>query len=156
MVEVPEGCTALLDFTGQPLCDVDATPVGGLCDSFWDCGAPEFEEYVFTDDELYRAFLKARAFQLKRDWRRETVEAAARGLFGADAFIVDERPGLVVISAGRPLTDEERSTIHLFRQVMPVAPGIQVSIVSQVEDVPFFGFGVGWGGLCESIWAQPT
>lgn len=156
MVDVPDGCVALLDFAGSEICDSNTTPVGGFCESFWDCGAPEFEEYCFTDDELYRAFLKARAYQLRRDFRRETLEASAKGLFGPDAFIVDERPGSIRLSAGRPLSESEKSILHLFRQVLPVAPGIQITIVSQVEDIPFFGFGVGWGGVCESIWAEPT
>ena len=154
--DVPEHCSVVVGWTGSSLCEGSDKPISGLCESYWDCGVPEYEEYCFTDDELYRAFLKARAYQLRKDWRRETLTEAARGLFGPDAFIVDEAPGVIRVSAGRALAEDEKAMLHLFRQVLPVAPGIRVKIVSQVEDVPFFGFGVGWGGICEGVWAEPT
>ena len=83
-----------------------------------------------------------------------TLTESLQELFGAKAFIARERPGVIIASAGRPLTGDERATLHLFQQVTPVAPGVRIEIVGQVEDVPFFGFGAGWGGLCESLWLQ--
>ena len=150
----PEGCSILYGWEGEDLCNDVLVPVGGLCETYWDCGAPEFEEFCFTDDGLYRAFLKARAYQLKKDWRRSTLVEAARAILGPHAFIVYEHPGVVTISAGRPLDETEKATLHLFRQVLPVPPGIRVEIIAQVANVPFFGFGVGWGGICESVWAE--
>lgn len=152
-IEPPEGCSVLYGWDGEDLCGSTNVPVGGFCDTYWDCGAPEFEEFCFTDDELYRAFLKSRAFQLRRDYRREALTEAVRGLYGRRAFIVSEHPGVITISAGRPMTNVEKATIHLARQVLPVPPGIAVNIISQVKDVPIFGFGAGWGGMCESVWA---
>lgn len=150
------GLDCLGGFTGTPLCEIPLNPVGGFCDEAitFDCGGPEFEEFCFEDDELYRRFLKVRRYQLLNDFRRSTLTESLQELFGAKAFIARERPGVITASAGRPLTGEERATLHLFQQVTPVAPGVRIEIVGQVEDIPFFGFGAGWGGLCESIWLQ--
>ena len=148
-----DGCTAISDWSGSQACDVSNVPVGGFCGTLWDCGEAEFEEFCFTDDELYRAFLKSRRYQLRKDWRRETLVEAVRGLFGASAFIVDERPGVIRVSAGRPLSESEKATLHLFRQVLPVAPGVRVDIVGQVPGTAYFGFGTGWGGVCDGVWA---
>lgn len=142
------------DWAGVPLCDIPNAPVGGFCDITvtWECGGPEYEEWCIEDDDLYRKFLKARSLQLLRDFRRDNLLTALRIMFGDDAFVPKERPGVIIASAGRYLTDEERATLHLYREVLPVAPGVRLDIVGQVPDVPFFGFGDGWGGLCESVW----
>ena len=127
-------------------CDIPVVPVAGFCEAEWDCGGPEFVEFCFTDDELYRRFLKARAITLTADYRRPGLTEASQTLFGPDAVIYQERPGVVAIATGRLLTSVEISIAHLFRQVLPVAHGVRLELWH--SDGPLFGFGDGWGGFC--------
>lgn len=129
-------------------CGPPAVPIGGFCEAEWDCGnAPEYVEFCFTDDEMYRGFLKARIVTLTGDLTRSGITAGAREVFGENAVIWRELPGTVMIAAGRLLTDIEISIAHLYRQVLPLAPGIRLGIWH--GDGPPFGFGDGWGGFCD-------
>ena len=128
-------------------CAVPAVPVGGFCEAEWDCGGPDFVEFCFIDDELYRRFLKARAIALTADYRRPGLLAAARELFGEDAVIWHEDTARVALCTGRLLSSIEISIAHLFRQVLPVAHGVGFELWH--SDGPPFGFGAGWGGFCE-------
>ncbi len=124
----------------------DVTPIGGFCEAEWDCG-PEYIEFCFTDDELYRGFLKARIVTLFSGYNRANVTRAARAVFGAGAVIYRERPGVIAIATGRRLTGIEISIAHLYEQVLPIPAGHRLEIW-QSESVPF-GFGEGWGGFCD-------
>lgn len=135
-------------FECEDECGPNLQPIGGFCEADWDCGeGPEYVDFTFTDDELYRRFLKARIITLSGDLTRSGITAAARVAFGDDAVIYVDEPGTVGIAASRLLTQIEVSIVHLYRQVMPVAPGIKLEIWH--GDGPPFGFGEGWGGFCD-------
>ncbi|MCO5164656.1 MAG: DUF2612 domain-containing protein [Mesorhizobium sp.] len=127
-------------------CDIPVIPVRGFCEAEWNCGGPEFVEFCFTDDELYRRFLKARAIALTADYRRPGLTEAVRILFGDNAVIYRERTGMVAIATGRLLSGTEIAIAHLFRQVLPIAHGVRLQLWH--SDGPPFGFGAGWGGFC--------
>ena len=128
-------------------CEVPAIPVAGFCQAEWDCdGQPDFVEFCFADDELYRRFLKARVITLTGDFTRSGVTAAARELFGPQAVIYRETEGVVGVASPMLLTSVEVSIAHLFPQVMPIAPGIDLHLWHGKG--PPFGFGAGWGGFC--------
>lgn len=133
------------------ICDDDddcgnVEPVGGFCEAEWDCG-PEYVEFCFADDEMYRGFLKARRVTLFSGYSRANVTRAARAVFGAGAVIYRERPGVIAIATGRRLTGIEISIAHLYEQVLPIPAGHRLEIW-QSDSVPF-GFGEGWGGFCD-------
>lgn len=133
-------------------CEIPVVPVAGFCEAEWDCGGPDFVEFCFADDELYRRFLKARVITLTGDYSRPGITAASRELFGEHAVILREDPGVVAISTGRILTNVEISIAHLFPQVMPVARGVRFELWH--SDGPHFGFGEGWGGFCNGSFSR--
>ena len=131
-------------------CGPPPVPIGGFCEAEWDCGnGPDYIEFCFADDELYRGFLKARIITLTGDYTRSGIAAGAREVFGEDACILREGPGKVALYAGRLLTGIEISIAHLYQQVLPVAPGIRLEIWH--GNGPAFGFGSGWGGFCDGV-----
>lgn len=135
-------------FECEDECGPPTVPIRGFCEADWDCGdGPDYVEFCFTDDELYRGFLKARIVTLTGDYTRSGLTAAAREVFGENAAIYDERPGVVSIATGRLLTNTEIAIAHLYEQVLPIAPGIRLAIWH--GDGPAFGFGEGWGGFCD-------
>lgn len=131
----------------------DGPPVAGWCTGSWGgCANTEYVPYVFADDEVYRGFLLSRIAQLFGDFRRRTLTACVQIVYGPAAFILREGAGSITISIGRPFAGEERATRHLVRQVLPVAPGVEVNIVSQPANTRVFGYGRGWGEWCNGIW----
>jgi len=125
--------------------------VEGFCETgdfvHWGCGvAPSRGEYAFTDDELYRAFLKALVYKHRSDFTRQALHDAAAELFGSAVTIRDVEPGVVAVHTGRLLTDDEMEITHLYEQVLPVAPGVEFRLYE--SDSAPFGFGDGWGGFC--------
>ena len=141
---------------GCPACVVDRGDiVAGFCDGIWNgCPDAEFSAYAFTDDDLYRRFLKARRAQIRGDYSRPVLLDAARALFDDDGLIIlRERPGAITLLLGRAFTVGERQMQHLYAEVLPVAPGVTLEILSRPDDGPVFGFGDGWGGFCTGLWA---
>jgi hypothetical protein len=126
----------------------DVTPIGGFCEAEWDCG-PEYIEFCFTDDDLYRGFLRARAVTLQSGYSRANLTRAARAVFGSAAVIYEERAGIVGIATGRRLSGIEISIAHLYEQVLPIPAGHRLEIWQ--SDGPPFGFGDGWGGFCDGF-----
>lgn len=132
-------------------CFIPSMLVGGFCEADWNCGqGPDMVTFTFTDDELYRRFLKSRVITLTHDYTREALAEAAVVLFGDFATIWREVPGSSSVVTGRLLTDIEISIAHLYPQVMPIPPGIGLDIYHC--DGPAFGFGGGWGGICDGHW----
>jgi len=137
-------------FECEDECGPPTVPIRGFCEADWDCGdGPDYVEFCFTDDELYRGFLKARVVTLTGDYTRSGLTAAAREVFGANAVIYHERPGVVSVATGRLLTNTEIAIAHLYEQVLPIAPGIRLEIWH--GDRPPFGFGEGWGSFCDGV-----
>lgn len=124
--------------------------IGGFCDD-WYCGGTEqisAGEYTFTDDELYRLFLKSMVIRNDNDYTRQTLRESLKVLFGDDAGILRQTEGHVDVFTGRPLTVEEYEVAHLYHAVLPVAPGVSIGLYE--SDSAPFGFGGGWGEFCNS------
>lgn len=129
-------------------CGPPVVPIRGFCEADWDCGdGPEYVDFCFDDDELYRKFLKARIITLTGDYTHKGLTAAAREVFGPNAVIYREAFGTVAIATGRLLTHTEIAIAHLYEQALPVPPGVSLEIWH--GDGPAFGFGDGWGGFCD-------
>nr|WP_255701314.1 DUF2612 domain-containing protein [Afifella sp. H1R] len=127
-----------------------AVPTLGYCEgAYYACPeGSKYRPYTFGDDDVYRRYLKARRIKLRRDFRREAFIEATQELFGDDALIIRESPGVVMASPGRSFSPEELSVLHLAEHVLPVAPGIRLE---WAESGPApFGYGEGWGGYCDS------
>jgi hypothetical protein len=126
---------------GVPL---TAQPVAGWKIGEWQSKGSRFESASIADDELFRRFLKARIISLTGDYSMEAMNEAARLLIGPTAFVLRYRPGVIQIATGRALTADEKARVHLFDQVLPVAPGVRLEVWHNT--IAPFGFGVGWGG----------
>jgi len=137
----------LRTFFGFPGRPAVATPIEGWSLGEWKTG-PQTEQ-ASMDDELYRRFLQARRYKLELRLDRESFLTAARILLGSDAHLLAEKAGALALATGRLLTEEERVRVHLFKEVLPVAPGVRLEIW---EVVKAFGFGEGWGGFNEGHW----
>lgn len=139
----------------SPCAVANGPVIGGFCWGTWDgCPSSEFSATTLTDDDLYRRFLKARRAQIRGDYSRPVLLAAARALFADDDLIIlRERPGTVTLLLGRAFAGAERQMLHLYAEVLPVAPGVALDILSRPDDGPVFGFGDGWGGFCTGLWA---
>ena len=132
--------------------ELDQLPLGGFCeDVTWvGCSGPEYEDFCFEDDEIYRRFLKARSWQLRNNFEYQTLDVAIKNLFGTDgARVIKWGNGTVLIHTGRKLSFEEKTILHLFRDVLPVAPGVSVKFIESDAEKKPFGFGQGWGGFCD-------
>lgn len=130
-------------------CDDDCgnvEPIGGFCEAEWDCG-PEYVEFCFVNDEMYRGFIKAKIITNFFGYSRKNVTRAARAVFGDDAVIYFDRPGIIGIATGRRLSGVEISIAHLYEQVLPIPAGLRLDIWQ--SNGPPFGFGEGWGGFCD-------
>lgn len=128
-------------------CGPPVIPIGGFCEAEWDCGnGPDYIEFCFTDDELYRGFVKARRWAVAGDYTHHGITMAARDVFGPNAVIYEDGAGFIEIAAGRLLTNTEISIAHLYEQCLPIPPGVRLEI-NHSNGVPF-GFGEGWGGFC--------
>ena len=92
--------------------------------------------------------MKAIVIKHRRDYTRASLVEAARELFGTDAGFMDNQIGSPSIFTGRALTAVERTIGHLFAQVLPVAPALNLRIY-ETTNAPF-GFGAGWGEFCAS------
>lgn len=133
---------ACVDECGPPV-----VPIGGFCEAEFDCGGPDYVEFCFTDDELYRGFLKARRWAIAENCTHHGITLAAREVFGPNAVIYEDGDGVIEVAAGRLLTNIEISIAHLYEQVLPIPPGVRLEI-NHSNGVPF-GFGAGWGGFCD-------
>ncbi len=125
-------------------------PIAGFCDdnvTWADCGIGGFAEICIADDEMYRATLFARRYQMQALYDLESLTAAVRHIYGPQALVLDAGVGRVVIAPGRPITSAESAVLQVIPRVLPVAPGIRIRYHFSALDV--FGFGDGWGGFCE-------
>lgn len=129
-------------------CGPPTVPIGGFCEAEWDCGnGPDYVEFCFTDDDLYRGFVKARRWAVAGDYTHHGITMAARDVFGPNAVIYDDGEGVIEIAASRLLTNTEISIAHLYEQCLPIPPGVRLEI-NHSNGIPF-GFGEGWGGFCD-------
>lgn len=127
-------------------------PVAGFCDSRFLCAGNDFEAKAFDDDAEYRRFLKARAVAvnaaLSGRYDREVLTDAASALLCDEVLIVEEGEASITLCLTRFYTDAEKSMLHLAAQVMPLPLGVRL-FWAHCDGVPF-GFGMGWGEMCNS------
>lgn len=143
--------------------DCDGTYAGpytlvGFCapgSSWVDCPTLGDGEVCLDDDETYRRYLRARRYQMLGLYDIASLQAAVRLVWGPTAQVADAGVGKVVLSPGRPLTDDEVAQLPIAFRVFPIAPGIKALV--HLGTGPIFGFGTGWAGFCESAeWLCPT
>jgi hypothetical protein len=124
-------------------------PIVGFCeDSSWaDCGDIGVSEICITDDELYRALLIARSYQMQARYSYADLTTALQAIYGPTARVLDDGLGKVVMAPLRELTEAETAILQIVPRVLPIAPGI--STRWHFGTFWIFGFGEGWGGFCE-------
>lgn len=137
-------------------CDDSAPmqPVVGFCEggTWADCGEDGDGQLCISDDEVYRAHLLARRYQMLGLFDVESLTTAMRTVWGPKAWIVDSHRGRIVLSPGRALDAEELRRCVLTLRILPIAPGIDVWM--RLRTTPIFGFGDGWHGFCETPAAE--
>lgn len=122
-------------------------PIAGACEeATWlachDSGAGDLCIY---DDEAYRAHLMARRYQMLGLFDWASLRAAIQTVWGATAWIVDTKPGRIVIAPGRLLSKAERDRLPVTLRILPIAPGVDPLMWL---GGPVLGFGTGWAGAC--------
>ncbi|MFC7663690.1 DUF2612 domain-containing protein [Methylorubrum suomiense] len=129
-------------------------PITGFCeDGIWQgCGG--VSDLCLTDDEVFRAHLKARRYQMLGLFDLESLCAAVRQIWGATAWIPQASAGQVVLAPGRDLTQPELERLVVTLRILPIAPGIRIAM--HYGAAPIFGFGTGWAGFCDSVPSQPV
>lgn len=123
----------------------------GFCDdngTWIDCANGGISEICLSDDELYRKFLKVRAFQLDRRTDLAALQEAVKIFWGDDAVVLHAENRRITIAPGRHLTNNERQVLQLYPRVLPVPLGSMVRFHFD-PNTKVFGFGEGWGGFCE-------
>lgn len=120
----------------------------GLCeDAVWlACAEGMSSDVAILDDDLYRAQIMSRAYQLLGYYEEDSLKEAAHLIWGEDTHIIP-RLGGVIVWIARSLTTEEARLLPVNFRVLPIAPGITPYYFTGSD--PVFGFGQGWGGLCE-------
>lgn len=129
----------------------------GFCeDGVWaDCNPQGAGTICINDDDVYRAFVIVRAYQVLNLYSIEALQACVEMLWGDDAQAINLGHGQVCIRPGRALTATEEMQLPLAFRVLPIAPGIEPRLSRAVGDV--FGFGYGHSGFCdEAEWLCPT
>jgi hypothetical protein len=141
---------------GQPYsvtwigCEVD-TDAGADCaqESTWEVCSSGLSIVTLSDDEVYRRFLKVRRYQYLRMFDLASLETSLQLFFGTAAKVLAAGQGRVVITPGRSLSTYEISLLQLFPRVLPLAPGVIAKF--HFGETRVFGFGEGWGGVCEPL-----
>jgi hypothetical protein len=128
-------------------------PIAGLCEpgSVWiGCSGPKFDDYVFDDDEEYRTYLRVRRYQFNGLYDWDSLLFCLRSLWGDTAYIVRAERDEVLLASGRTLSNHEKSLLPLTVAVLPIIPTATVRV--HIDPVMPFGFGEGWGGICDGMW----
>lgn len=113
----------------------DEPSVVGLCEpeAFFFCRLNGSFNYEFTDDELYRGFVKAaiiksRARRFKELSTVKLITEQIKALWGDDAWVVSADNNAIAVSAGRDLTSEEIEILSLFRRILCAGLGIELQV----------------------------
>jgi hypothetical protein len=131
-------------------------PLAGFCeDGVW-LGCEGTSDLCISDDEVYRAHLFARRYQMLGLYDLQSLGAALKHVWGGTAWIPQAKSGKVVVSPGRDLTADENRRLLITLRTLPIAPGIGIAM--HFGTVRIAGFGQGWGGFCapESYWLCPV
>lgn len=152
-------CTVSFGFACPGTSECDNENILGWCSGEWLCGTQESatKDYTFTDDELYRSFIKAKIAARFATGTTTEVLATAQALLGPDTCLGNVQNGETQIIAPRLLTSEEKSIIELIRRILPVSLAGTATI--NESDGPPFGFAcpgtdcepAGW---CDGAWSR--
>lgn len=149
-----------LPVLGFPYPDGTAPPLAPPIQSFFcgtatwiECGATGQGEVSLDDDALYRAFLKARRYQMLGLYDIASLRAAAAEMWGA-SVVIHSAPGQAIIAPGRVLSATETALLPLALRVMPIAPGIRPMV--HFGTTPIIGFGTGWASFCDGGFLCPV
>ena len=124
-------------------------PIGGFCDDFKCSDNVEtgIGEYCFTDDDLYRRFIKGKILSNASDGSTHSIIEVANAIFDStSSFIASNVHSLVTVGLDRPFTTEEFELLPLIEKIIPTYPSTKVQF-SHSNGKPF-GFGAGWGEFC--------
>lgn len=124
-------------------------PIVGFCEegSWQGCFSDGVSEICINDDDLYRAILIARSYQMQGMYDWDSLQISLRAIFGDQAKIMDSGHRQVVLAPLRELSQLELATIKIIGRALPIAPGISQRWHFGTFEI--FGFGEGWGGFCE-------
>lgn len=131
-------------------------PIAGLWEGGVWAGCQEAGDgdICLDDDETYRRYLLARRYQARQLWDIDSLQAAAEHIWGETATVASMGGARVAVQPGRTLTPLEAIQLPVAFRVLPLAPGITPHLSLEVGRI--FGFGTGWGGLCDdAAWFCP-
>lgn len=99
------------------------------------------QNFVFSDDEQYRSFLKAAAIKQrqrrsKQQYKVKSINEVIKSLWGDDAWIVQADDGVIGVSAGRDLTQQEIEILSLYDRIICVGAGIRLEVYSIAPQRP--------------------
>ena len=129
-------------------------PIVGFCDDGAWLGCGGVSDLCISDDEVYRAHLYARRYQMLGLFDIESLGAALKHVWGLTAWIPQASGGQVVISPGRELTASETQRLLITLRALPIAPGIGIALHFGSNMIA--GFGEGWFGFCSQVPQQPV
>jgi len=116
------------DNDAEPAC-VDVN-IGDFCVAGWPCGGvtgPTIEDYTFTDDELYRKFIKAKLIRNRSNGNIVDLIKAAEEIFGAGVVYIEANSGATVtLGITRALTEIEDSLEPLYSRALPIVRAVDL------------------------------
>lgn len=129
-------------------------PIVGFCDDGAWLGCEGTADLCIGDDEVYRALLLSRRYQILGLFDIESLGAALRHVWGPTAWIPRAERGKVVVAPGRDLTASEMQRLQVTLRALPIAPGIGIALHYGTARIA--GFGDGWFGFCADVPTQPV
>jgi len=122
-------------------------PLSGYCEDGTYLGCDGVSTLCLSDDEVFRAHLKARRYQMLGLFDLESLSASIRHVWGRAAWVPQAKRGQVVLSPGRDLSSAERTRLAVTLRILPVAPGMRIAM--HFGAAPIAGYGTGWAGYCD-------
>lgn len=123
-------------------------PLVGPCEEGSWLGCDGVTDLCISDDEVFRAHLYARRYQMLGLFDIDSLTTALRTIWGPTAWVPEASRGLVTIAPGRALTAAEAQRLSITARVLPIAPGMSLGV--HLGSSPILGFGEGWAGPCET------
>lgn len=132
---------------GPPIVDF-CSPIG-----VWrGCGG--VSDHCLGDDEVYRAHLVSRRYQMLGLYDLESLGASLRAVWGPTAWVPEAKGGTVVVAPGRDLSAEENLRFSVTLRALPIAPSMDIAV--HYGSRPIFGFGEGWADICTGDFLCPV
>ena len=123
---------------------------GGVFDGWQSYGSTDLTLY---DDETFRSYLYARAYQILNMDDIASIQAAARHIWGDQTLALDMGNARVCIVPLRLLSAEERRQVPVAFRILPIAIGV-AGHMHYGDRVPF-GYGAGWDHYDDGPYLNP-